>query len=313
MRFVLWTFGFLALYFILVGLRLLLGADHFVLAPLAHYGDFIGIAVAVAVFFEEFLRQHREALTQAYEKEQTARYWVFYNSQNRVRQDLNMLREIHGQMDMSYNANERIKAAAFINVLDGFTATWKNDDVLNSAIAFEFTLLSEPEKRAVMKYFEKYNALEDHVSMIRHSFKADLKQDAYSATTDDASLAQAGSLESPQSETQQRLPKEIENLQKQLRKLVRQAIDLLELMHRVDNGRDLRATIDELEKEIEDGACMSAFDPSPDAQPMNYHIPPSTLVRSPGELALRDDELDEIKRYQNRKRAVLGRKQTTPT
>ena len=142
---------------------------------LESYGEAMALLVAILLFLITVWFDWRRKVVEQQEKRRTARYWVFYNASNRINQDRNTLWYFESfsnfgpltQSDKPQNKDSNaILPRKIPRIIEGFASTWANDDVLNQAMAFEFSLLHEIEKSVILEYFEHYNTLEDRISMI---------------------------------------------------------------------------------------------------------------------------------------------------
>lgn len=111
---------------------------------------------------------------------QTARSWVFYNVTNRIAQDVaafSQLRDMVGkwflaeareiaEIDGPVDGLDGPDVLVLHGILQGYSNSWGNDDVLSRALDFDFVLLGQTEKEFILRYFERYNELEDEVSRL---------------------------------------------------------------------------------------------------------------------------------------------------
>ncbi len=154
---------------------------------LSEQGEIIGGSIAalilLAAYAYELWRRHKERQ----DKKTTARYWIFYNASNRVRQDFSVIRQLDETLHSEpfreiINAATRSDGVSWSNLghisgsdkcrqivhntLYGFQQTWKNDDALMEKIIFEFSLLDDHEQIRTLKYYGRYSALQDRVSLL---------------------------------------------------------------------------------------------------------------------------------------------------
>lgn len=203
---------------------------------LEDYGEFLAILYGGYFLITQFRRENQrnaeqkqaEALEREdaeLQKKRTARYWVFYNASNRVAQDIGVIREIYAsQRDFDTSHADRDteqKLLQYVKILEGFQETWKNDDVLNSALSFEFSLLTRPEKRAILDYFANYNEVEDRIQLKLPLLMPDRKADG-------------GLARSMAVENEDELKELIESLYDELGGLVVEGIELMELLQHID-------------------------------------------------------------------------------
>lgn len=111
---------------------------------------------------------------------QTARSWVFYNVTNRIAQDVAAFSQLRGMVgewfmaepsgsektDVPIEDLEGPDVLVLHGILQGYSNSWGNDDVLSRALDFDFVLLGQTEKEFILRYFERYNELEDEVSRL---------------------------------------------------------------------------------------------------------------------------------------------------
>ena len=196
---------------------------------LRDYGEFLAIlGGGVLLMFQIVLDRNKERQAKQedqLQKKRTARYWVFYNASNRVSQDLGVVREIYAaQKDFDNQYKDRSttqKLDRYASILKGFKQTWENDDILNSALSFEFSLLTRPEKRAILDYFANYNEIEDRISLklpLLMPEENEKRPDTRTMTVED----------------ENELKDLIESLYDSLGSLIEQGIELMELLQYVD-------------------------------------------------------------------------------
>lgn len=203
---------------------------------LKDYGEFLAILYGGYFLITQFRRENQrnaeqkkaEALEREnieLQKKRTARYWVFYNASNRVAQDIGVIREIYAsQTDFETSHADRDtgqKLVQYVKILEGFQQTWTNDDVLNSALSFEFSLLTRPEKRAILDYFANYNEVEDRIQLKLPILMPERNKDGVLAP-------------SMVVENEDELKELVESLYDELGKLVVQGIELMELLQFID-------------------------------------------------------------------------------
>lgn len=203
---------------------------------LKDYGEFLAILYGGYFLLTQFRRENQrnaeqkkaEALEREdadLQKKRTARYWVFYNASNRVAQDLGVIREIYAsQRDFETSHADRgteQKLVQYVKILEGFQETWKNDDVLNSALSFEFSLLTRPEKRAILDYFANYNEVEDRIQLTLPLLMPDRRADGV--------LVQSMAVGS-----EEELKDLVQSLYEELGELVVEGIELMELLQYLD-------------------------------------------------------------------------------
>ncbi len=204
-------------------------SDRSVPKMLEDYGEFLAILGGGVLVMAQVVRDRSKEVQTKREdqlqKKRTARYWVFYNASNRVSQDLGVIREIYAaQRDFDDKFKDKSmsqKLDRYVNILEGFKETWQNDDILNSALSFEFSLLTRPEKRAILDYFANYNEIEDRIWL-----KLPLLMPANGGSQDDQREMTV--------EDEQELKDLIDSLYESLGKLIEQGIELMELLQYVD-------------------------------------------------------------------------------
>lgn len=144
-------------------------------SALAFFADFAeGADVIITVLFAFIAASWIlfEYSTQMTKRQRTARFWISYNTSNRLEQDeaaLDLLCKIVSSDSAIETMNEdELKDAQIraFTILNGFQATWKNDDIMSESIAFEFNLLTPREKNRVMRCFRDYNNLQDRISFV---------------------------------------------------------------------------------------------------------------------------------------------------
>ena len=148
-------------------------------------GDHLSLLAALASLLLWWMHESQKRDDEKKQRRRTARYWVLYNALNRCNQDLttyyHLQRVVNGDAYKAFNvqvsADREDKPrkldpgllVAFTEVrffLDGFSRTWTNDDVLSEALAFDFSLLTEEEKKKTLAYFENYNTMQDAVNFV---------------------------------------------------------------------------------------------------------------------------------------------------
>lgn len=133
----------------------------------------VGIIALVLIYLEYRRGQNRDGELKQ-RNAQTARYWVFYNVRNRISQDIMTLAAVDAQIlggstkrvadcDVQLDVACMIKLAG---ILEGYSKSWNNDDVLNRALDFDFVLLGHTEKTRMLEYFERYNHIQDEIYLI---------------------------------------------------------------------------------------------------------------------------------------------------
>lgn len=143
-----------------------------------------------------------EYTTQRRKRERTARFWVIYNTLNRINQDIQTYKNLKphlatlAEMELSasqgWNKNDESPEKAtiermqlkIVTILKAFRSTWGNDDVLSESIAFEFNLLEQAEKAAILKCFSEYNDLQDEISFTLNFmdvYQEDLRESRFPA------------------------------------------------------------------------------------------------------------------------------------
>lgn len=130
----------------------------------------VGLIALTLIYLEYRRGQNRDGELKR-RNAQTARYWVFYNVRNRISQDIMTLAAIDAQIlagstkrvadcNVSFNL---ASVANLVGILEGYSKSWNNDDVLNRALDFDFVLLGQTEKTRMLEYFERYNHLQDEI------------------------------------------------------------------------------------------------------------------------------------------------------
>lgn len=218
---------------------------------LKDYGEFLAILYGGYFLLTQFRRENQRNAEQKkaeaveredaeLQKKRTARYWVFYNASNRVAQDIGVIREIYAsQRDFETSHADRDtehKLLQYVKILEGFQQTWKNDDVLNSALSFEFSLLTRPEKRAILDYFANYNEVEDRIQLKLPLLMPDRKADG--------GLAQSMAVEN-----EDELKDLIESLYEELGGLIVEGIELMELLQYIDEFPGFAKRMDKYRRE----------------------------------------------------------------
>ena len=159
----------------------------------ADQGETLGILFAAVLAGIAYLREQLKSGKEKNERRRTARYWIFYNASNRIRQDTAVLRYLTEAVDAedfraTFTPREDEDAAEnpFFSFADqsgadaahdamrqrlhkvftGFSSTWQNDDMLLEKIVFEFSLLERTEQTRTLKYFSRYSTMQDQVSLL---------------------------------------------------------------------------------------------------------------------------------------------------
>ncbi|MEL6317380.1 MAG: hypothetical protein AAFR16_07045 [Pseudomonadota bacterium] len=245
----------------------------------------VALLGATIIFFEY---QSKKAQTDdlGIRKEQTARYWVYFNTKNKIQQDLKILIELEGRINREPNLSIEELSRITRTVLDGYIQTWNNDDVLSKAMEFEFVLLSKPEKERILRYFEAYNELEDTVVFAR--YLADL--------TCNGPMPSIGAAD---------IRHEITAMMQKIQALIAQAFEMMVVMDYTDKSQDLKGPRNELEEMIGRSIDMSRFR-TDDQSAFTYGVPwepiptqsPSRFERAVRERKIMSaQELQEIDRY----------------
>lgn len=162
-------------------------------------GDHLSLFAALASLLLWWLHESTKKADERRQRRRTARYWVLYNALNRCNQDLttyhHLRRVVHGETynkfknhfaetnpptemppqteALTVELHKAFREVSFF--LDGFSRTWTNDDVLSEALAFDFSLLTEPEKKQTLAYFENYNTMQDAVNFVLPFLKLDAR------------------------------------------------------------------------------------------------------------------------------------------
>ncbi len=218
------------------------------------YAEFmIGFVVVTFIYLEYSADRTKEFKLQ-FRKEQTARYWVFHNALNRVNQDMRVLREITAQVRHApKDCSAEQRAKALIGVFTGYREAWRNDDVLSTAMDFEFILLSDPEKNRILNYFEYYNTLEDYIAMTISSLQVDIEQGDIGA----------------------RVLAECDRAEDQVRDLIREALMLMSLLQYADRvNPEFERLISDARARLSRGAELERYTGAPAQMDYGVKMPP---------------------------------------
>jgi len=121
---------------------------------------------AILTFAHDTIRHHR--LDREREKIRSARYGVLYCIVNRMSRDYGVLNRMRNLFPgLGVQGNFRISSSDHLvevtDLLRTLAATLENRDGRSQTLPADFSLLEAEEERAVMKYFDLYNGLEDEV------------------------------------------------------------------------------------------------------------------------------------------------------